>query len=163
MLLPKSTPLHPTSIYLSKKRSENFKWMKRILIMGIMHFLHHIALLLSVLWEILEWMYPLSCVLFPLFALFIKTDRVEDRESWPCGLHIVLPMTGQCRAEGNNHPLVVLHLFHRGHLARRIELEGWRSAQALCSVMRWITVHALQICVCAWPWFICLWVLLWFV
>lgn len=33
-------------------------------------------------------------------------------------------------------PPVMLHLLYKGHLARRIELEGWRSTHALCSVMR---------------------------
>lgn len=50
-------------------------------------------------------------------------------------------MTGQ---RGNNHPLVVLHLLHKGRLARRIALEGWRSTQAfvLSNEMNYSTCSA---------------------
>lgn len=136
-----------------------------------MHFLyHHLALLFSLLREKLEWIYPFSCVLFPLFFFFFynvhkhwQGGRQGASTLQPsCSPACDRPVQSRVEQRGNNHPVFVLYLLHKGHLARRIELEGWRSTWALCSVMRWITLHAVQSCVPAWLWLICLWVLLWF-
>lgn len=107
----------------------------------IIHSLHF-ALLISPLLESLNEFSILSYILFPSCLQCSQTDRVEDRESRPlqpsCSPAYDRPVQSREEQTGNNHLLVfaVQCLLYKGHLARRRELEGWRSTQALCSVMR---------------------------
>lgn len=103
----------------------------------------------------------LSCT----FTMFTKTDRVKDG-----GLSLqpsyipAYDRSMQSRKEQwrNNHSPARLYLLHKGHLARKMEVEEWRSTHTLCTVMRWISVHVVQSCVPDWSWFICLLVFIFF-